>query len=1377
MKQTRAALTMLLSAYRSIFANSYLKGLACGVIAASALAAGSASADDLSKALATEADAVTAENAVTAVSDSDTLSGPGYAYSLTVGSGYELTIDSGDVDVADGGAAVNGTLTLASGASLTVALNNNYTLNDYYSQLLYNDMFQLSSSAVSLGSGTINVAEGAEFTLGAGIYDLNGLDVSNSGEIVVDKNATVFLSDVDALKALGSVNIYEDDDEELGGKIVLTASRSTVDQSLFGETALHSDTNDAGVDGHGDLIVKELVVTSSTLDTHGVELESTGDAYLTADSSNNTFTFEGDGVLGVQNGSLYLIDEDGKTIDGGTIKITGNRFWIGDYAFSDQTYTVDADIVLTDGEEDDDVDYDSRFAVDFGNWILKDVTITDGKFDVGDDEDAGYGTADVTMDTLTLEPGDSDSVRVKIAANATVTAKAVKASGGSIEVTGTLEVEGDGSGSTVDLALSDGASLTLGATGSLILNDAADTIGLNFSGSSFDTGDGYNKITSNGGTIEADLSNVVSGSEGLTYDEANKLFEVLASGSGLVKIDGVDVKINATYSDEYDADVVLASAVSGCTFYTDDTLETIVTEVSGPITGGWKAVVLAEGTTSASVEDNGTLIIAGSTSNGNLVETAEGTAGGLSLGDGSTVTLTGTGTIGSISGGSATLAVSSNAQVTVEAAEGDTSVEVGTLSVDSATLQVNGTVTTSDLSATSAQISAENLTLNSKGDSEGSVVGAGSSVTVADTAVINQNLTVTGNSSLTAGNVKVGENVSLQVGQEGVDAGTGTLAADTLTLSGGTLILDPDFGQATAMAAVKSFSEVEGSDTDDLQAIDGDVIVGKNSALGVGMTFEELQSFVSAYQVNGSLVEGSDYGSITVINTSGVQIASGKQLVLGTDNLTTLQGVLTTYSTDNSIYFGEGASLIFTAASLVGDASSSTLSFEDGSGTLYAAGGQIVIPAGITDEQLANLITAANGGSVTVDTVGDDVDGLLFTTYNGLFTDVLLNGESLSALDMTLSENSRSILSGLSNPMYNFVIESFNNDAFATAQGAGAAFLQDAVGYTNGSSVETAARLAVFGGAVQAAYLVEQEAANAIRSRAGFTAASNLTVAENNGFGLWLLPVYRYLDASGFNAGGLDAGAEINLYGVSLGADYAFADTARVGLMFSVGTGDADGKDAGSKVNNDFDYYSAGLYAVINPVENFDILARLTYSEVDNDLDASSGMSDYGTLKASTDSSALSFGVEAKYTFKTGLVDIAPHLGLTYTKLKLDDYEVGSAQGSILKSDNDNLDVFSIPLGVKFSSSLAAGDWSISPAADLHVAFNAGDDELDSDVTFRGLDRKVALSAEVLDEFTYGIDLGISAQYQSLRLGLQVGYEGSDNTDAFGVVGNVSYIF
>ncbi len=1382
MKQTRTALTMLLSAYRSIFANSYLKGLACGVIATSVLAAGAAFAADLSSSLAASEEEVTSENAITAGSSSDTLSGSGYAYSLTVGSNYALTIASGNVSVVNGATAVDGTLSLASGSSLTVAIHNAFTADEEEEMATYDDVFQLLDYAQTIGSGTISIALGATLTFEQGYYELSDLTFDNSGSIVIGERVRVFLDGVESLKAMGSVDIQQvGDDDETG--IVLTEEHSYMGQDLFGTNAVHSSTYNSTEPGC--LQARMLTITSSTLNTYGVELQSNGDAYLTVDSDNNTFTFEGNGELGFQNGNVYLIDSNGASVSTGTIKLDGNTIFMGDYSNSDnpETYYVYADFLIAKGD----------LLIDMGNYVLQDVTITNGSFEVGDVMIPG--TANVSMGTLTLNQSGSGSATVEIADNGSVTAVAVKASGGTIDVDGTLSVAGDGSNSTVDLSLSNGAILNLFSTGTLNLNDGADTVGLALStgeSGTFSVSDDHAQITSNGGTIEVDLSNVVS--DELTVTQANSLFSLLASGTGLVKIDGADVDVGATYSEEYGGYAVDAETLGDMSFYTDSTLEIIVYNVTGSVTGGWQALVLAENVSSASVSENGTLIIAGATSNGNLVQAYDGSAAGLTLGNGANANLTGTGTIGAITGSDASLTVSAGARVSVEVEEGETainvdsltvsnaavstagSVEAGELTVDSSSLQT-GSITANSLDADGAQmIVAGDLTLSS-GSESGSVADNNTSITVTGTATINHDFTVTANSSLTASKVEVGEDVTLQIGEEGEEDGSGTLEVQTLALNGGTLVLDPEFGRATAMAAVQSFTDSLDSGSDDLQTIDGNIIVGKNSALGVGMTLEELQSFISSYQVDGSLVEGSNYGSITVINSSGITISSGSQLVLGTAGIDELTELLTTYSSGNSIYFGAGSSLMFTAASLADDSESGTLNFEADSVTLYAAGGQIVVPAGITQTQLGKLITASNGsGSVSVSTV-DGEDGLYFTTYNGLFTGELANGEKLSDLEMTLSDNARSILSGLSNPMYNYVIDSFNNDAFENAQGAGAFFLQDAVGMGNGSNVETAARLAVFGGAVQAAYLVEQETVNAIRARAGFTPASNLTVAENNGFGLWLAPVYRYLDASGFNADGLDAGAKIDLYGASLGADYAFADTARIGLMFSAGSGDADGKDAGSSVSNDFDYYSAGLYAVIAPVENFDILARFTYSKVDNDLNASSGLSDYGTLKTSVDSSALSFGVEARYTFKTDIVDIAPHLGLTYTKLKLDDYEVGSAQGNILKADNDNLDVFSIPLGVKFSSSLSAGDWIVSPAADLHVAFNTGDDKLDSNITFNGLENKVSLSTEVLDEFTYGIDLGISAQYQSFRLGLQLGYEGSDNTDSFGVMARAGYIF
>lgn len=52
------------------------------------------------------------------------------------------------------------------------------------------------------------------------------------------------------------------------------------------------------------------------------------------------------------------------------------------------------------------------------------------------------------------------------------------------------------------------------------------------------------------------------------------------------------------------------------------------------------------------------------------------------------------------------------------------------------------------------------------------------------------------------------------------------------------------------------------------------------------------------------------------------------------------------------------------------------------------------------------------------------------------------------------------------------------------------------------------------------------------------------------------------------------------------------------------------------------------------------------------------------------------------------------------------------------------------------------------------------------------------MSAQVLDDVTYGATLGIQAQYnKTLSLGLNFNYLGSENANEFGVTGNVRVAF
>ena len=74
--------------------------------------------------------------------------------------------------------------------------------------------------------------------------------------------------------------------------------------------------------------------------------------------------------------------------------------------------------------------------------------------------------------------------------------------------------------------------------------------------------------------------------------------------------------------------------------------------------------------------------------------------------------------------------------------------------------------------------------------------------------------------------------------------GTGYLEiSNYLDLNGGTLIVDPAYGEATSVAAVMNFKD--GTDTtyetqlNDVGIVNGSALVGKNAALGIGATLAE----------------------------------------------------------------------------------------------------------------------------------------------------------------------------------------------------------------------------------------------------------------------------------------------------------------------------------------------------------------------------------------------------------------------------------------------------------------------------------------------------------------------------------------------------------
>ena len=346
-----------------------------------------------------------------------------------------------------------------------------------------------------------------------------------------------------------------------------------------------------------------------------------------------------------------------------------------------------------------------------------------------------------------------------------------------------------------------------------------------------------------------------------------------------------------------------------------------------------------------------------------------------------------------------------------------------------------------------------------------------------------------------------------------------------------------------------------------------------------------------------------------------------------------------------------------------------------------------------------------------------------------------------------------------------------NPDNIVVYEYASNALLENILTGNKGNAIdaETNARLAVFGGAPQAAIEAGASTYEAISARMGVGVSGVSAAANGQGGAIWVTPVYKSAESDGFNADNKSYGSDVTLYGLALGADIEVAPNFKVGGMFNVGSGDADGQGLGSNVSNDFDYYGLGLYAGYS-MDAFSLVADVTYTAVDNDIE---GNTDLGKVKTSIDSTNLSVGVTGQYKLSLAGMDVTPHAGLRYSMIDMDDYSTAYSQ-----NDSDSLNIFSVPVGVTIAKEYVTDTWTVKPSFDLTLTGNFGDDEAEATAKWNGFSNlSTTVKSEIMDNFTYGAAVGVSATSGNFGLGLGVNYTGSSNTDEFGVNANARYMF
>ena len=218
-------------------------------------------------------------------------------------------------------------------------------------------------------------------------------------------------------------------------------------------------------------------------------------------------------------------------------------------------------------------------------------------------------------------------------------------------------------------------------------------------------------------------------------------------------------------------------------------------------------------------------------------------------------------------------------------------------------------------------------------------------------------------------------------------------AAATLELNEATLIVDPEYTEATSVAAVGKFKKGnETYTTNDVGTMVGNLHVGKNAAFGVGATLAETQAAIAEYQV-GNALDQEKYGSVLYLNGQ-LTVDNGSEIALNAHDNDIRQSLLYTISQLEENQFadlglGKNTAIIMTQKAFEdgeGNKTGTAIHFDRTDAVVNGAGGQIVL-AGDFDLSDQLTIFSDKGNAADATKTGVNVIGSIeVRTANGFWS-------------------------------------------------------------------------------------------------------------------------------------------------------------------------------------------------------------------------------------------------------------------------------------------------------------------------------------------------------------------------------------------------------
>lgn len=571
-------------------------------------------------------------------------------------------------------------------------------------------------------------------------------------------------------------------------------------------------------------------------------------------------------------------------------------------------------------------------------------------------------------------------------------------------------------------------------------------------------------------------------------------------------------------------------------------------------------------------------------------------------------------------------------------------------------------------------------------------------------------------------------NSALNIGD---DTGAGKLTVDEIKLNGGSILLDPVWREGTTI------SDASGLAVKNITTVDGKYIVGRNSVLSLGADLATAESvFAKTEQTWGENdVSAAAYIASTINVTNGSLIVDGSRV-----------DYPTTAVANGSVNFADKSLLMV-----------------DGEKTKTTAAITGVTDATVADSSKLYIDNAKNGETYKI--IAGSEDGWKkenVISNNKLLKFNIEDSATHNAYDVTAYSDSVKEAYGSA------IFAGDVYDAAILAGGAAAEFVNSASDDHNNaddaakaSAINSAAAMGELAGVEHGTYAASNLFTDAISEH------MSLTNEKEHDSDIWAKYIHSKENVDGLAVAGADSKYDVTYNGIVVGADLYKNGKATVGAALSYVDGSVKGNTLAARTENDATYYGASVYGGIQN-EDSAVIGDISYLHGKNDITQhNSGM----TLTADAKSDAFSIGVRAEKTLKAGVGKFVPYAGIRYMHLG-----TGNYNNSIgMSYDGDDMNLWLLPVGVKYSADVKAGGWTIRHIAEVGYVWNMGDHDATQTVSLNGASD--GFGYDVTDSGSYIGRFMVEAEKANVTYGLGYEYQKGDSVKANRWMANLNWSF